>query len=93
MQDLDQTSEIRVSEIRGVIRDDNILPDVIPEVQGKKRETIREELFRRSTQLRGKRKSRKPQTDLNRISLPAIKISMPKRLGREFSAGTNMIDN
>lgn len=40
--DLDQRSEIRVSEIRGVIRDDNILPDVIPEVQGKKKETIRE---------------------------------------------------
>lgn len=81
-----------ISEFSDVISDKKLLPDVIPEFQGRKRGTIREELFRLSTQLRGKRKSRKPQTDMNRISLPTSRFSLPKRLGKELSADTNTIN-
>lgn len=81
-----------ISEFSDVICDNILLPDVIPKVQGRKRETIREELFRRSTQLRGKLKSRIPQIDMNRISLPTSRFSLPKRLGRELSADTNIIN-
>ena len=71
-----------------------ITPDVIPEVKGKRRETLREELFRRCSQPRGKRKSRKPQKEstIVPLPLPANPPSKRQRGGRQVSAGTVAID-
>lgn len=72
--------------------DNKVILDVILEVQGEKRETIREYLFKHITKLCEKRKSKKPQTDMNSISLPSTRFSMPKSLCRELFAGTNTIN-
>ncbi len=63
-----------------------------PRKKGKQRESMRQELFRRSTQLRGKCKSGKARSDTSRIPPRAPWSHMPQSLGRELIAGMAALD-
>jgi hypothetical protein len=74
-----------------VVYVNGVLPDDIPDAKGKKKETMRQELFRQSTQLPGKHKSKR-QTDEIPQPPPPTRFVKPKRLDRELSSGTSAID-
>jgi hypothetical protein len=67
-------------------------PNVIPEVCKRKKEEMREEMFRRSTQPKDKHKSRKPGSDLKKSVPPAPQHWKSPSGNRELAEGTFAID-